>query len=503
MHYSSVSIIATLLLATSSVLAGSDNVLSYPNNAICVLTNAARFDPKAYSRLFPGSKGGKINCAAGKRGPVYPDDNLAQAATAHSKDMLETGCFDHGTCSQSKINQYGGTKDFSKRIGYYFKESGAVAENIAQGTNYDDPEEVMSSWLESSGHCANIYGSGHSQLGVGTARGSDIWGTRATQNFAAGKRPGNPVVCAGHMKRGYGLAVVAAVSQGNGLTFYAVVDGERKEMKTDLGDVSAGMVSVTIPSKKGCIQYYIEAVNKKGDVVDRYPKKGAMLTQGFGGCTECSTEETKPADKPAPKPKPTSTSAKVTPTSTAAPVETSAAPVETTDVGDYEPTYTESIAPTTTTKPKCRIVKKKVKKCKTGGYGLPSKPKSSVDAYNPVETSVPEEDTYKQNEDNDTAANPDHDYDATQFDGANKGPNTELILSIVIPLVAVGIVMGMIAYFVKRNRKQESELPYLRPISAIPPHMASMPGTPGTMTPDSPRSPAPLLGDDASSRFNW
>ena len=58
-------------------------------------------------------------------------------------------------------------------------------ENIAVGQR--DPEEVVSGWLESDGHCSNIMNPSFEDLGVGAAIGATDWGEGIywTQNFGA------------------------------------------------------------------------------------------------------------------------------------------------------------------------------------------------------------------------------------------------------------------------------------------------------------------------------
>ena len=108
----------------------------------------------------------KAGCAK-----LSQDSRLVEAARAHSADMAARNYFDHTTPE-------GVT--FDKRItnaGYRFSRA---AENIAAGQS--SPASVMQSWMNSSGHRANILNCGLTDLGVGviySTGGRPYW----TQDF--------------------------------------------------------------------------------------------------------------------------------------------------------------------------------------------------------------------------------------------------------------------------------------------------------------------------------
>ena len=101
------------------------------------------------------------------------DDRLVLAARNHSQDMAENNYFSH-TSLDGRV--------FSQRItnaGYIWNSAG---ENIAAG--YSTPQAVMTGWMNSSGHRANILGSTFCDLGVGYAYGaSSAYGSYWTQDF--------------------------------------------------------------------------------------------------------------------------------------------------------------------------------------------------------------------------------------------------------------------------------------------------------------------------------
>jgi uncharacterized protein YkwD len=129
---------------------------------VFTLVNEARSQPRACgARAFDAAP------------PLRWNDRLAQAAQGHSDDMAAHGYFDH-------TSRDGRT--FDARIsaqGYVFS---TVGENIAAGQM--TPAEVMKSWLESPGHCANIMSPGFEEIGVGRAEGGNL-GLYWTQNFGS------------------------------------------------------------------------------------------------------------------------------------------------------------------------------------------------------------------------------------------------------------------------------------------------------------------------------
>lgn len=86
---------------------------------------------------------------------------LSNVATIKSQDMINKGYFSHTSPT------YGSPFDMMKSFGIKYKAAG---ENIAKGQN--TPTEVMSSWMNSSGHRANILNSTFTELGIGIAKDS-------------------------------------------------------------------------------------------------------------------------------------------------------------------------------------------------------------------------------------------------------------------------------------------------------------------------------------------
>jgi uncharacterized protein YkwD len=90
--------------------------------------------------------------------PLQSNGALVCAARLHSLDMIERGFFDH-------VNPDGEEPwDRMDEAGYEWSNAG---ENIAAGQ--PDAESVMSSWMNSTGHCNNIMSGGYEEIGIGYA----------------------------------------------------------------------------------------------------------------------------------------------------------------------------------------------------------------------------------------------------------------------------------------------------------------------------------------------
>lgn len=93
---------------------------------------------------------------------------LAEAAAAHSQDMVRRDFFDH-------VSPGGGTMLSRIRSTGWLSggRSYAFAENIAWGTGaYATPQSIVESWMHSAGHRHNILTARYRELGVGVALGA-------------------------------------------------------------------------------------------------------------------------------------------------------------------------------------------------------------------------------------------------------------------------------------------------------------------------------------------
>lgn len=98
---------------------------------------------------------------------------LTQAAQAHATDMATQNYFAH-------VSLDGRTPDQRvKSAGYVWR---AFGENIAAGQS--TPEQVVTTWLGSPGHCANIMSPAFRDIGIGYATGGQ-YGHYWVQDFGS------------------------------------------------------------------------------------------------------------------------------------------------------------------------------------------------------------------------------------------------------------------------------------------------------------------------------
>ena len=89
--------------------------------------------------------------------PLELDPRLERAARAHTRDMLRRGYFSHGA--------------FAQRMKRYGVGAPAVGENLAWFIGYAWARRVVSMWLRSPEHRANLLRPGFFRVGVAAVRG--------------------------------------------------------------------------------------------------------------------------------------------------------------------------------------------------------------------------------------------------------------------------------------------------------------------------------------------
>lgn len=94
--------------------------------------------------------------------PVTVDSRLSAAAQDHSQDQADRGVMTHTGADGSTAGQR------ATRAGYRWSR---IAENVASGTT--SAERVMTMWMNSSGHRANILNCEYRHIGV--ARVGGYW----------------------------------------------------------------------------------------------------------------------------------------------------------------------------------------------------------------------------------------------------------------------------------------------------------------------------------------
>ena len=114
-----------------------------------------------------------VNAERSKQGlsPLTLDWELSRVAKFKSEDMRDNNYFSHNSPT------YGSPFNMMKSFGITYKSAG---ENIAAGQK--TAQAVMTDWMNSSGHKANILSKNYTRLGVGKATGGS-YGTYWTQMF--------------------------------------------------------------------------------------------------------------------------------------------------------------------------------------------------------------------------------------------------------------------------------------------------------------------------------
>jgi uncharacterized protein YkwD len=146
------------LLATAAVAVGAA-----PATAAC--RGAAAHPTSARLPTVNSATLCLLNAERTKRGlaPLRENSKLDKASIGHSRDMVRRKYFEHG--------------DFAARIKASGYLSGAtswgIGENIAWGGgSYSTPRSIVSMWMHSPGHRANILSRRFKEIGIGIARGA-------------------------------------------------------------------------------------------------------------------------------------------------------------------------------------------------------------------------------------------------------------------------------------------------------------------------------------------
>ncbi|MCG8052273.1 MAG: CAP domain-containing protein [Candidatus Thiodiazotropha endolucinida] len=140
-----------------------DACMDESDKLMLTLVNNAR----AVSRDCGGTQYGAVEAIAWQC-------QLETAAQNHSTSMADNDFFDHTGLDGSSPG------DRITAAGYNWR---AYAENIAAG--YNDEEAVMTAWLESPGHCANIMNTSVTEIGAGMAENASArYRIYWTQDFA-------------------------------------------------------------------------------------------------------------------------------------------------------------------------------------------------------------------------------------------------------------------------------------------------------------------------------
>lgn len=96
--------------------------------------------------------------------PLQADAELSRVAREKSRDMSAKNYFDHNSPT------YGSPFDMMQSYGITYRAAG---ENIAKGQR--TPQEVVTAWMNSPGHRANILNSSFTHIGSGFVEQGNHW----------------------------------------------------------------------------------------------------------------------------------------------------------------------------------------------------------------------------------------------------------------------------------------------------------------------------------------
>ncbi len=155
-------------VGTSEIIAANPQIknanLIYPGDVLTIptLDTSVRAYEQEVIRL--------VNVERAKYGlkPLTEDWELSRVARYKSQDMHDRRYFDHNSPT------YGTPFQMMKAFGLSYRSAG---ENIAMG--YRTPQAVVTGWMNSSGHRANILNSSYTKIGVGYVADGNYW----TQQF--------------------------------------------------------------------------------------------------------------------------------------------------------------------------------------------------------------------------------------------------------------------------------------------------------------------------------
>ena len=155
-------------VGTSEIIAANPQIknanLIYPGDVLTIpmLDTSVRAYEQEVIRL--------TNLERAKYGlkPLTEDWELSRVARYKSQDMHDRRYFDHNSPT------YGTPFQMMKAFGLSYRSAG---ENIAMG--YRTPQAVVTGWMNSSGHRANILSSSYTKIGVGYVADGNYW----TQQF--------------------------------------------------------------------------------------------------------------------------------------------------------------------------------------------------------------------------------------------------------------------------------------------------------------------------------
>ena len=151
-------------VGTSEIIDANPQIMNpnliYPGDVLTILTLDASV--RAYEQEVIRL----VNAERAKYGlsALTEDWELSRVARYKSQDMHDRGYFDHTSPT------YGTPFQMMRAFGLTYRSAG---ENIAMG--YRTPQAVVTGWMNSPGHRANILNSSYTRIGVGYVASGNYW----------------------------------------------------------------------------------------------------------------------------------------------------------------------------------------------------------------------------------------------------------------------------------------------------------------------------------------
>ncbi len=165
---------APVLVAVALAGPGATPAAALSGQASCA--GAGAHPTSARAAAFTGATLCLLNRERAQHGlrPLRSNALLALAAWRHSRDMVRRGYFAHGDLVGRLA-----------RVGYLRgRRSWTVGENIAWGSGpRATPRSIVSAWMRSAGHRANILNGRFREVGIGIVSGAPVPRVRGAATY--------------------------------------------------------------------------------------------------------------------------------------------------------------------------------------------------------------------------------------------------------------------------------------------------------------------------------
>ena len=244
----------------TQMCADSRGGMKYLERAQLSFMNMALTSPDDFDAEYNGVwRSWTATCTMTTRAPMWWDSGLSQAARWHSWEQAMTdGCYcTHDTCDGNE-DYFGGFTDVGPRIQSFDVKGNLVffGENVNSGYG-QITRSLMIGWVQSAGHCANIFDDTWNVIGVGYYFGlaNDIYAPNGhfwTENFGQVLNPPtHEIVSGSHIESEADTSLVRFFA-----TFYSATSTEPSSSVVYIDDVEYTLTLLTGTAAAGT--YYVD-----------------------------------------------------------------------------------------------------------------------------------------------------------------------------------------------------------------------------------------------------